>query len=163
MQCTKYNWRLGMKKILVLGLAGVLAAQACNIALAGEMQCGKDMGCCYGKCDKGDKSEKWQEKRSKHLSKKLDLSTEQKTRLDAILKEDADAMKPEMEKRREARKAEMEKIQAEMKAHQEALDAKIKDILTPEQSAKFEKMQQERAEKMEKKMKKCHKGDKDQE
>ena len=151
-----------MKKLLMLGVSFVLAAQVCGVALAGDKKCGSECSCCADskeKCDKDDKAEDWQAKRTERLSKKLDLTSEQKTKLDAILKEDAAAMKPEMDKKREERKAEMEKMRAEMKARMDAQDVKIKAILTPDQVKKYDEMQKERAEKMEKMMKKHHHGD----
>ena len=68
---------------------------------------------------------------------------EQKTKLEAILKENGDNMKAEMEKMKETHKT-----------MQEAKDQKIKEILTPEQAQKFDKMKEENKAKMEKKMKK---------
>ncbi len=150
-----------MKKALVLGFACALAAQVCGVAVAGDKQCGKDCACYGDSKDKDDKAENWQAKRVENLSKKLDLTAEQKTKLETILKEDAAAMKPEMDKKREERKAEMEKMRADMKARMDAQDAKIKAILTPDQAAKFDTLQKERAEKMEKKMKEHRHGDED--
>jgi|GEM_PF-2313472 Spy/CpxP family protein refolding chaperone len=139
-----------MKKALVMGFALALLAQICVVAMAHEGKCGPDCGCYGDGKNKGGKGD-WQEKRMEHLSYKLDLSTDQKAKLEAILKDDAATMKTSMEK-----------MQADMKARQDAVNAKIKAILTPDQAKKFDEMQKERAEKMEKKMKEHHHGDEEE-
>jgi len=97
---------------------------------------------------KSDK--KMMEEQAKHLekmTKDLNLTPDQKSKVEVILKEKGDKMK-----------AEMQKMQDDKKAIKDEADQKIKDILTPEQLQKFDKIQAEHKAKMEKKMKK---GDKD--
>jgi protein CpxP len=123
-----------MKKLIY----GMVMVSVLSVG-AYAMDCGPCMDkkdCPPEMCRTG---EKMHTKRVESLTKKLGLSPEQKGSLEAILTEDAQAMK-----------AEMEKMKSEMKARKEAQDAKIKAILTPEQAAKFDEIQKKNAEKMEK-------------
>ena len=90
---------------------------------------------------KGDPAKK-QEQRLEKMTKDLNLTPDQKEKVGAILKEQG-----------EKNKADMQKCQDTMKANRDSLDQNIKSVLTPEQVTKFEKMQADRKAKMDKKMK----------
>jgi periplasmic protein CpxP/Spy len=112
-----------MKKIVLMTFAAMLALQFSGLAFANEkMMPGKGP-----------------EKRLERLTKELNLTADQKGKVEAILKEHADKSK-----------AEMQKMQEGMKADREAMDQGIKGVLTPEQAAKFDKMQADKKMKMDK-------------
>jgi Spy/CpxP family protein refolding chaperone len=71
------------------------------------------------------------------MTKELNLTPEQKEKIEAIMKAKAEKNKAEMEKMRESMKAEMD-----------ATTAQIKEVLTPEQQVKFDKLQEEKKGKM---------------
>lgn len=130
-----------MKRIVSMLIGCVLAMQVCGLVYAAD-----DKEC--KPCDKKDMQqgvEKMQQKHLDKMAKELNLTPDQKQKISAIMKENGEKRKTEMDKKREEAKAEME-----------ATDKKITDILTPEQAQKFEKMKTDRKEKMEKKMKKMH-------
>lgn len=128
-----------MKRILMFVVAGMLTIQTQGLVFAMD---DVDMG---GKKDIGQSMEKMQEKHLDKMTKDLDLTPEQREKVSAIMKENNEARKAEMQKRMEAAKA------------RESTDAKIKAVLTPDQIQKFDAMRAERKEKMGKKMKKMHK------
>ena len=72
----------------------------------------------------------------KEMAEKLNLTAEQKTKLQ-------EAFKAQRENRKDLKDATPEERRAAMKETREAMDAKIKEILTPEQYAKWEKIRQE--------------------
>lgn len=72
----------------------------------------------------------------KEMAEKLNLTAEQKTKLQ-------EAFKAQRENRKDLKDATPEERRAAMKEAREAMDAKIKEILTPEQYAKWEKIRQE--------------------
>ena len=79
-----------------------------------------------------------------HMSRRLNLTDAQKPRVKAILQDQRDQMKPVMDDTSAPR----EENQAKMRDIHEKSAAKIRDILTDEQKAKFDKMQGERREHM---------------
>ncbi len=74
------------------------------------------------------------------MSKMLDLTDAQKTQIKPILEEQA----KEIKELRADTSLSQEDRRAKMKTLREGLAAKLKDILTPEQFAKFQKMGQRR-------------------
>lgn len=72
----------------------------------------------------------------KEMAEKLNLTAEQKTKLQ-------EAFKAQRENRKDLKDATPEERRAAMKESRDAMDAKIKEILTPEQYAKWEKIRQE--------------------
>ena len=84
----------------------------------------------------GQRGEAAKERLNK-LAEELKLTDEQKTKVEA-------AMKEQGEKMRGLRDAPAEERQAKMKAGREEMSKKMKGILTPEQFAKWEKMPQGR-------------------
>ncbi len=121
-----------MKKLATAVIASLFAMQICAVALA------DDKAACE-KCDQ-TKAEKMHAKRLDKLTKELSLTPDQKEKVSVILKESG-----------EKNKAEMQKMKDSMKAMKEETDQKITAVLTPEQAQKYEKMKQDRKEKMKKK------------
>jgi periplasmic protein CpxP/Spy len=72
----------------------------------------------------------------KDMAEKLDLTADQKTKLQ-------EAFKAQRENRKDLKDATPEERRTAMKEAREAMDAKIKEILTPEQYTKWEKIRQE--------------------
>jgi Spy/CpxP family protein refolding chaperone len=72
----------------------------------------------------------------KEMAEKLELTADQKAKLQ-------EAFKAQRENRKDLKDATPEERRAAMKEAREAMDAKIKEILTPEQYAKWEKIRQE--------------------
>lgn len=73
----------------------------------------------------------------KEMAEKLELTADQKAKLQ-------EAFKAQRENRKDLKDATPEERRAAMKEAREAMDAKIKEILTPEQYAKWEKIRQEK-------------------
>ncbi len=113
----------------------------------GSCACCQDMKCAKGKKAKKNMKqctpEQMVEKRAEALSKKLKLNDDQKAKLTALFKENAETMK-----------AKMEAMRAEHKAAREATDLKIKAILTPEQVKQFDEMRTKQEERMMKRQEK---------
>ena len=88
------------------------------------------------------------EKRVERLDKALALTAEQKAEITSIYSEemkDNHKAKPQrMDKGERPDEATMAAHREQMKAQRESTDAKVKALLTPEQAAKYEKMQTER-------------------
>ena len=84
----------------------------------------------------GQRGEMAKERLAK-LAKELDLSADQKTKLEAALKEQAETL-------RGLRDATPEVRRAKMKTAREEMNTKLKGILTSEQFAKWEKLRKER-------------------
>ena len=78
-------------------------------------------------------------KRLERLTKELTLTTDQQTKVAAILKAD----EPQMQ-------AVMDKMMADKKAIMDASDLKIEGVLTPDQVKKYEQMKAEHQKKMDK-------------
>jgi Spy/CpxP family protein refolding chaperone len=78
-------------------------------------------------------------KRLERLTKELTLTTDQQTKVAAILKAD----EPQMQ-------AVMDKMMADKKAIMDASDQKIEGVLTPDQVKKYEQMKAEHQKKMDK-------------
>lgn len=72
----------------------------------------------------------------KEMAEKLNLTADQKTKLQ-------EAMKSQRENRKDLKDATPEERRAAMKENREKMDAKIKEILTADQYAKWEKIRQE--------------------
>ncbi len=93
------------------------------------------------------------EKRVEAMTKELDLTPEQQTKMKALFDEKA--------KENKAKRQEMKEKMAQKKAERESHDEKIKSILTPEQvkkyEAKKEEMKKEKKEMFEKKREKSKK------
>ena len=83
-------------------------------------------------------------KRLERLTKELTLTTDQQTKVAAILKAD----EPQMQ-------AVMDKMMADKKAIMDASDQKIEGVLTPDQVKKYEQMKAEHQKKMDKECKEC--------
>jgi len=71
------------------------------------------------------------------LSEELELTADQKTKIEAVLKEQAESM-------RGLRDAAPEERREKMQAARQEINAKIKGILTADQYAKWEKIREER-------------------
>ena len=133
-----------MKRTTAMIFGCLLAMQVYGTVYATD---GKECKQCDDK--KMEKSmEKMQAKHLDKLAKELNLTPEQKDKISVIMKENG-----------EKRKAEMQKMRENAKVEREAIDAKIKEVLTPEQAQKYDKMQADRKAKMEEKMKKGHQKD----
>lgn len=109
----------------------ILTFLAAGAALPGGAEPGGKRG------EHGEMFEKRVEMRLEHLSKKLDLSAEQKTKIEALMKA-----------RAEKRKAEMEAMKKKHEAERAAAEAEIRAVLTPEQAKKFDELAAKRKEKM---------------
>lgn len=72
----------------------------------------------------------------KEMAEKLNLTADQKTKLQ-------EALKSQRDNRKDLKDATPEERRTAMKEGREKMDAKIKEILTPEQYAKWEKIRQE--------------------
>lgn len=122
-----------MKRIIAIFFMAIFAISASSSVYAMHCKCNQeDMGKCM---------EKHHDKMLDKMSKKLALTPEQKEKVAAVMKENGEKAKVEMQKMHEA-----------MKAIQDEADKKIKELLTPEQIQKFDKMQEEQKAKSEKKM-----------
>lgn len=84
----------------------------------------------------GQRGEMAKERLAK-LTEELGLTAEQKTKLEAVLKEQAESM-------RGLRDAAPEERREKMQAARKEINAKVKGILTAEQYAKWEKLREER-------------------
>lgn len=125
-----------MKKMIPMALAGVTML-LCGAVYADDMAAGKP--------EKAPMTmeEKMAKKQADHLdmmTKKLALTPDQTDKVGAILKANG-----------EQKKAMMMKMEADEKTMKEAQDTQIKAILTPEQSAMYDKMMAEHKAKMDKK------------
>lgn len=86
---------------------------------------------------KGDtKTEMRKEKKLNHLEEELDLSDDQRKKIEAI-----DA---KYQPKEEANKKEMDKVREERKKIHDAKKAEVKAVLTPEQLEKMEALHKER-------------------
>jgi periplasmic protein CpxP/Spy len=74
--------------------------------------------------------------RIKKIAEELNLTPEQRTKLEAAMKEQRDAAQGAKDLTPEERRAKMQE-------NRKAMDAKIKAILTPEQYAKWEKLREQ--------------------
>jgi len=84
----------------------------------------------------GQRGEMVKERLAK-LSEELSLTAEQKTKIEAVLKEQAETM-------RGLRDATPEDRRAKMQAARKEIDTKVKGILTTEQYTKWEKIREQR-------------------
>jgi Spy/CpxP family protein refolding chaperone len=113
------NWKQIIPiAVLCLGISGNMA-QACP-------------GGKGGGPGKGD----FKERKVEHLDSKLDLTDEQKTRVESIL-----------ESKHSQAKTIFEESRPKMEALRKSTDTEIRAILTPEQQVKFDKFALERQEK----------------
>ena len=88
--------------------------------------------------------EKMVEQRVDRLDKALSLTTEQKTAITTILQEEQGQMKAQFDGKAKGERPSQEEMQAHqeaMKAQRAATDAKIKQVLTPDQQAKYDELQ----------------------
>jgi periplasmic protein CpxP/Spy len=77
------------------------------------------------------------DQRLDHLTKKLDLTADQRPRVRTVLQDEATQMEP---------------LHQQMKTIHDSSDAKLNDILTPDQQKKFAQMKVRKMEKIEKKI-----------
>lgn len=80
----------------------------------------------------------------KHLSEQLNLTDTQKTQVKAILQDQHDQMKKVMQNSSGSREDNWSKMR---EIHQNA-SAKVRDLLTDEQKTKYDKLEQERQQRM---------------
>lgn len=92
----------------------------------------------------GGNPEERAQKKVTHLTEALDLSTDQQAELKEVFIEQAENRKAGGKKMRDLSKEEKDALKAERKAAKAATDAKIAAILTPDQQAAFEKLEEER-------------------
>lgn len=122
-----------MKKLWAAVIVGVFMMGS-GLALAKEIQ-----GECPGSPDtkREQKREDWQAKRLDRMAKDLNLSVEQKDKIAAIFKEnDAKA------------KVVMDKVKEDMDAIRATGDKQVKEVLTPEQVQKYDKIKEEMQKKV---------------
>lgn len=74
--------------------------------------------------------------RIKKLAEELNLTADQKAKMEAAMKEQRDAMQGAKDLTPEERRTKMQE-------NRKAMDAKIKEILTPEQYTKWEKLREQ--------------------
>lgn len=111
-----------MKKIVVLSVFAFLFIAPYSFAQKGEK-----------------KMEMKHEKKMDHMEEELDLTDDQRTKMEAIHSK----YKPQMD----ANKKEMDKLREERKKINEAKKAEMKAILTPEQLKKMEELKKEHKKK----------------
>lgn len=88
---------------------------------------------------KGERKASSPEERMKRMADALQLTDEQKTKLAPIMKEEGEKLRAIYQDQSTPREERAKKMQAARKE----TDAKVKPILTPEQAAKYEKLQAE--------------------
>jgi len=116
-----------MKRMLTLVFAGMMVMQLGGALIAADPASDPTTG-------------QWEAKRVDKLTKDLNLDADQQSKISGIIKDNE-----------AARQAEYEKL----KAIKQDEDQKIKAVLTPEQVQKYDKMEAQRMEKMQKKVKKA--------
>ena len=126
-----------MKRAISMLLAFVFAASVCSIAIADEG---------WGEKGKGMSMEQMHKKHLDKMTKDLNLTPEQQTKM-------ADIMKAKGEKMQ----AEKKKMEDAMKVIKDDYNNKVKSVLTPEQATKYDAMMAEKKAKMEKKHEKIEK------
>jgi Spy/CpxP family protein refolding chaperone len=112
------NWKQILTVVAISTCITSGYAFACN--KQGAAKSDKHQGCG---CKKGEKG-KFKQKISNRLNSKLDLTAEQKTKVDSIFDE----------------------VHPKMEAIRKSTDQQIRAVLNPEQQAKFDKMVEKRAE-----------------
>lgn len=95
--------------------------------ISGAQACPGEKGGFHGKG--GD----FKERKVEHLDSKLDLTDEQKTRVESIL-----------ESKHQQAKAIFEESRPKLQALKKSTDTEIRAILTPDQQAKFDKLAAEK-------------------
>lgn len=88
----------------------------------------------------------------KRMTKDLDLTEKQAKEFRALATKQVEKRDAKKAKMQEERKAKMEALKAQMQEEQASLTAEMKKILTPEQFAKWEKLREERKEKVKEKI-----------
>jgi len=134
---------MSMKKLSVLALAGCVALgiTANQVFAAGNVQQGKGCNITGAAADNKNVQQKPKMENGRpQLDKELNLTPEQKKQEKALREKYRAKLQPVMEEM----KASHEKARAIQKEHM----TEFEKILTPEQKAKFEKMQTERQQKM---------------
>lgn len=111
-----------MKKIVALSVLAVFFIAPMTFAQKGKV-----------------KSEEKKEQRLDRMDEELDLSDDQRKKMEAI--------HAKYKHQEDANKAAMEKLREERKKIKEAKKSEMKTVLTPEQAKKMEDMHQERKEK----------------
>ncbi len=121
-------------KMQKVGIMTALAAGAL-IALSPMGRAEDKPGPPEGRPPQGQRGEMVKERIAK-MAEELKLTDEQKTKVTTVMKEQAEAM-------RGLRDATPEERREKMKAGREEMQKKMKEILTPEQYAKWEKLRKE--------------------
>ena len=129
-----------MKRAAVMMCAGIFAVQACGVVFAMDGKAQEGSG-THGNQSMGIAIGDLQEKRVEGMAKELKLTPEQKAKIAAILKDNGEKVKVELQKIRDTTKAMW--LEA---------DKQIIGVLNAEQAKKFEKMKADSKEKMEKMM-----------
>lgn len=106
-----------------------IAVLCISISGSTAQACPGEKGGFHGKGD-------FKERKAEHLDSKLDLTDEQKTKVDSIL-----------ESKHEQAKAIFQESHPKLEALKKSTDQEIRAILTPEQQVKFDKLAQEKEEK----------------
>lgn len=88
----------------------------------------------------------------KRMTKDLDLTEKQAKEFRALATKQVEKRDAKRAQMQEERKAKMEALKAQMQEEQASHIAEMKKILTPEQFAKWEKLREERKEKVKEKM-----------
>jgi len=88
----------------------------------------------------------------KRMTKDLDLTEKQAKEFRALATKQVEKRDAKRAQMQEERKAKMEALKAQMQEEQASHTAEMKKILTPEQFAKWEKLREERKEKVKEKM-----------
>ena len=126
-----------MKRAISMLLAFVFAASVCSIAIADEG---------WGEKDKGMSMEQRNKKHLDKMTKDLNLTPDQQTKVADIMKTTGEKMQ-----------AEKKKMEESMKAMKDDKVKQIKAVLTPDQATKYDAMMAENKAKMEKKKEKMEK------
>lgn len=88
----------------------------------------------------------------KKMSKDLDLNEKQKEQFKALATKEVQKREQKRKELRDAKEQDRAKMKAQMETNQAAMSAEMKKILTPEQFTKWEKIRNERKEKMKEKI-----------
>lgn len=88
----------------------------------------------------------------KRMTKDLDLNEKQAKEVRALVTKEVEKREAKKAEMSEEKKAKREAMKAKMKEAQAAHSAEMKKILTPEQFAKWEKLREERKDKLKERM-----------
>jgi Spy/CpxP family protein refolding chaperone len=130
-----------MKRIAILSLSAILVAQMPRLVRAENAPPPPPAG------DHVKMGEPMVEHRLKHLTKKLDLSTDQQSQVKQVLQAETDQIKP---------------LRQQMIAIRKQTDEKIQAVLTDAQKKKFTELRENQKEEMKERMHEHHGKDKPQ-